>query len=133
MGFSALNTVIIWNCCCLFPSFPPHFHTELLCGVYILACVNLSILYTENRYVVSYRMRPPLFLRTCGFSQRPSLLFPLSFSSLQICRMRAYVRPRNTCSVTGTTSQTLILLLLGDEVGTKIRKSSVFLFYLFIF
>lgn len=112
--------------------------TQSCCVVFILLlCVNLSILYTENRYVVSYRMRPPLFLRTCGFSQRPSLLFPLSFSSLQICRVRAYVRPRNTCSVTGT-SQRLILLLPGDEVAGRIRKSSVFFFsflffYLFIY
>jgi len=80
----------------------------------------------------SHRTRQPFFFSgTCGFSQRPSLLFPLSFSGLQICSVAwesvcwSQINKHIQCYWNKPDIDATILLL-GDEEGTRIRKSSVY-------
>lgn len=102
------------------------------CVVFILLLVWIFRSCILRIDMWSHRTRQPFFSGTCGFSQRPSLLFPLSFSGLQICsaawesvcqtnkHMQCY---RNNKPEIDT------ILLLGDEEGTRIRKSSVYFIF----
>lgn len=119
MGYSALNTVIIWTCCCLFRSFPSYFHTELFshdCVVFILLLVWISRSCTEKRYVVLYRMRPPFFEGLVVLVKGHLFSFhcpsPVCKYAQQTDRAYVEVKPTNTRSVTRKTSKRLIILLL---------------------